>query len=790
MQRVLEIDLARLAAVPGSAPRARPWADPDPAVERVGSAGGSALAVALVWRAVADAAIPAVARATDSGAEPAARVAPLVFACGPAVRAGLPTAARASVASLSPLTGGYTEGLVGGDLVRRLARTCDALVLRGRAPENSVLVLDADGAARLDDGSALALLPVRATLRALRERHGDAALVAIGPAGERGLPFASLASGGEPPSFVGRGGLGAVFGALGLKAFVVRGAPVPPAPDALVAPLRALLARSPRLRARSEGGSLEIAAARAAEGDRDAPRWEHAERGARTERKGCSGCPTPCGVVFERVAPGAEPEERPQGAHYGALAPFGPALGLARVEDGLALLARCDELGLDAKEAGAVLALLDRARELGRAPGPRAAGDVAALGRELDRLVARDTEPSARPASDPELSALLARGAAAVARAFGLEDEAPIARGQAVRVEAALESRLGVLASARGGDPMRTLAFLAGDTPSAAVLERLFGPWRRTGDAARDAGLAVWWSENLANALDTSGFCAFSAAGLLADGVATLDELARAVLPGLEARSGPASMARNEPASMALNAPASMALNAPGRELLALGASVALLQHALSAGLAPADDRTPAGEHAPTGEHAPMDGRAPTDEPATADRSTLAAGSAPPAFAAEPAFRARWARKLALPGGAWSAYVARRGLDPRGRVEPAAWAALGTHALLERGSEDSDTPHDRAAEPAGVPATGRLSVRAQGPLGRLLAGRARFETELPATAGRVLAALAAAAPRAAPFLVADGRPVAIVVRGGRRLREDELVRDGDELDLVVVLSGG
>jgi hypothetical protein len=43
----------------------------------------------------------------------------------------------------------------------------------------------------------------------------------------------------------------------------------------------------------------------------------------------------------------------------------------------------------------------------------------------------------------------------------------------------------------------------------------------------------VWWHENLMAGIDASGFCAFSAAGLLTDGVCGLDELARALsLPG------------------------------------------------------------------------------------------------------------------------------------------------------------------------------------------------------------------------------------------------------------------
>jgi hypothetical protein len=53
----------------------------------------------------------------------------------------------------------------------------------------------------------------------------------------------------------------------------------------------------------------------------------------------------------------------------------------------------------------------------------------------------------------------------------------------------------------------------------------------------------VWWHENLAAAIDTSGFCAFSAGALIADGIADLDMLAGAI--------GPPSLATGERAGAA-----------------------------------------------------------------------------------------------------------------------------------------------------------------------------------------------------------------------------------------------
>src|SRR6185503_10253795 len=113
--RVLHVDLAALERGeperPASAAPAAPWST-------LASWGGSALGLACLH---------AAARRDPRAA------APFVIAVGEAVRAGLPTAARAAVLSRAPLSGLYAEGHVGGELGARLARVADALVIEGRA---------------------------------------------------------------------------------------------------------------------------------------------------------------------------------------------------------------------------------------------------------------------------------------------------------------------------------------------------------------------------------------------------------------------------------------------------------------------------------------------------------------------------------------------------------------------------------------------------------------------------------------------------------------------------------
>jgi aldehyde:ferredoxin oxidoreductase len=529
--RLLEVDLDRWGGAVEPAPGAvqrRPWASNDPLLAALGACRGSALAAARLLAAPAD--------------DP-----PFVVSVGEAVARGLPTAARATVSARAPLTGRLAEGQVGSDLARRLAVIADALVVRGRAPGvGNALVIEADGSARLLGLPELAGADPDATEALLADRLGSCAVLRVGPAGERGVLFANLAAGARPASFVGRGGLGAALARHGLKALCVRAeAPNEVAHREL---LRAL-GDSPRLAARGAGGTLELAAALAARGDLRGPGYgapaeaavlagfeRAAEGGA---RHGCRGCPTPCGWTFERPGGGA------QGGRFSALYALGANLGLARLEDAQALLAACNRAGVDAKEVGAGLALLARAGEL-------AFGDRAGFEACLDEL-ARGAGRGAR----------LARGAAALARELGLP--APSAGGEASRPTNDLAALLGQCVGARGAEPLRTFPFLVGDGAPRARVAALVAPLplpERAEDARAPAGKGrlVWWHENLIAALDASGFCAFSAAGLLADGVLDLERLAQLVAPaGLDAfGSGPRAEA-----------------------FLALGATLVLAVHAL-----------------------------------------------------------------------------------------------------------------------------------------------------------------------------------------------------------------
>lgn len=143
---------------------------------------------------------------------------PLIFAVGPLCGTPAPTAARLTVVSRSPLTGTIYDCSAGGRFAWRLkASGVDALMITGASAIPVAIAVTPSGA-EIVDVPQLRGKTVHETVSAL---SGRGSVAAIGPAGENGVLFANIMM-GEGNS-VGRGGLGAVMGAKGLKAVTVNG---------------------------------------------------------------------------------------------------------------------------------------------------------------------------------------------------------------------------------------------------------------------------------------------------------------------------------------------------------------------------------------------------------------------------------------------------------------------------------------------------------------------------------------------------------------------------------------
>lgn len=680
-RRVLVVDLGP-AGVAGAEAwlggvRAALAAAPD--LQASAGRSGPALAMALyaaAHRSAGGGAAPPVGAPDPSGGAIAAPS--FVASVGDAVRRGVPTAARATVSARAPLRPGITEAQVGGPFGRGLAAHADSLVLLGRAEEPRVVRVLAGGTVELGAASADLLgLGAAGRAQALRRGSASAHTVATGPGAQAGLPFANLASydGADPgaaPSVVGRGGLGAALASAGVVALTVEEAPsttgaAPGAGDP-GGDLEAALVRSPRLLTRAAGGTLELAASRATDLEVEGARRKH----------GCAGCPTPCGWTFEVDRGGAK-----VGGRFSALQ------GFAGHGDPLDLLERCNDLGIDARAVAALM---------GRHPG---VGPDAFFAGLLD------------PASEAHAAAM---------------DPGPLSAAGATFARGDLAAEVGQALAVRGPEPLRSLSILGLD---GARAEQMVAPLPWSGDRERDAGTLAFWHECVAAAVDVSGFCSFSAAGLLADGIMGLSELAEAL--GLEAADG---------------VPAAAGFLRAGADHLAL------------------------------------------------HRELLGGELGVPVELA--------ARHPA----AVEAYLAARDADLGGTVPP-----------VRRGGELAPGGLPSTVGDAGDPAAGGspLTVLARGPLGSRLAGHpglrrsgpetasslegVRIEVPVPSegwTGPELLAALAAACPSAAPWLLDPaGRPLPAVLEvetpagaaGGGDI-EGRRHRPGAVVELVLAIPGG
>lgn len=149
----------------------------------------------------------------------------IVFAVGPITDTPLPSTSRGYVATKSPLTNLFFDSTFGGRFAITQKRTgFEAIVISGKASQPTYLLIDEEGA-KFKPASTLWGKLTKETWSAIQAAEGeDADVVAIGPAGEKLVRFASLTHywrGRE--GVAGRGGIGAVLGSKNLKAVVVKG---------------------------------------------------------------------------------------------------------------------------------------------------------------------------------------------------------------------------------------------------------------------------------------------------------------------------------------------------------------------------------------------------------------------------------------------------------------------------------------------------------------------------------------------------------------------------------------
>lgn len=151
----------------------------------------------------------------------------LVIAPGVFTGTGVPCAGRLSVGGKSPLTGTIKESNAGGMAALALsALGIKGIVVEGEPPKGKLyrLTINKEGT-RLEGADDLAGLGNYDTVARQFEQFGAGeACISIGQAGEMRAAAASIAvtdPEGRPTRHCGRGGMGAVMGAKGLKVIVV-----------------------------------------------------------------------------------------------------------------------------------------------------------------------------------------------------------------------------------------------------------------------------------------------------------------------------------------------------------------------------------------------------------------------------------------------------------------------------------------------------------------------------------------------------------------------------------------
>jgi len=405
-------------------------------------------------------------RLTQAGVDPLGPEAALAFVFSPLVGTPLTTSAKFAVVAKSPLTGLLTDALASSQfaIAGKLTGN-DAVVVRGRADELSVLLVDADGV-RLEPAPDLAGLSAAEAEAAAKQRFGRGwRTAAIGPAGERGVRYATISHDGR---HAGRGGLGAVLGAKNLKAVLVKSGTKVAVhdPAAVLAAARDLRARSfgPATAKYRELGTLanllafnavstlptrNFTSATFAEAPKLAAEQLHELRGV--ARNSCASCSIGCEHIYSRKGGGTQRME------YENVFALGPLCGVSDPDDVFAASARCDELGLDTISAGDTIAWAMECAERGLIDAPWLRfGDGAALLRALDEI----------GRNQDGLGALLAQGSRRAAEVVGQGsiDFAPQVKGLEMpgyEPRTLQSMALGLAVNARGADHNRSGAYEA-----------------------------------------------------------------------------------------------------------------------------------------------------------------------------------------------------------------------------------------------------------------------------------------------------------------------------------------
>ena len=443
----------------------------------------------------------------------------LIFAPGLLTGTPLVNTSRISIGAKSPLTGGIKESNAGGTVGAALGHLgITAIVIEGQAPEGELyfLTIDEKGNASLIPAQEYTGMRTYKLVEKILETYGKkTSVLCIGPAGEYRLSVASIQSSdvdGRPCRAAGRGGLGAVMGAKGLKALIVdqrgKSADAIADPEAFKETLKAVVKAikedhmsgdvMPKLGTAALVAPVNVMGAfpsyNATKGTLDG--WEKISgeamaeliqaRGGKTTHMGCDQCMIHCPNEFVdkdgKFVTGS--------LEYETIWATGGMTGVTDLDTIARLDHLCDDIGVDTMSTGVAVAVAMDA-------GYKAFGDGQAV-MEMIEEIGRGTE----------FGRLLGSGPAAVGKHFN-HARVPVVKGQSIAAydpRAMLGHGVTFATSPMGAD--HTAGNLVG-----AYLTKMLDPLKVEGQVETSRFLQIAMA-----AFDCMGQCFMASVALLSPG--------------------------------------------------------------------------------------------------------------------------------------------------------------------------------------------------------------------------------------------------------------------------------
>lgn len=464
----------------------------------------------------------------------------LVIAPGIVSGTAAPTAGRTSFGGKSPLTGTIKESNAGGLSSQHIAHLgIKAIIVEGQPREPGqywLLKLSKDGAEFLP-ATDLAGKGMYEVCRILWERHGKGvAIIGIGPAGEYRMAGAGICVNDMENTagrYAGRGGMGAVMGAKGLKAIVIadKGGPGVAIADhnRFRAAIKKLTEASLKHDVTKQGGALNTYGTNVLSNILNEAggfptrnfrtgRFELTSQisgeaaHAIIEKRGGVGkaghpCHPGCIIQCSDIYPRPDGTFHTSAMEYESVWALGANCGIGNLDDIADMIWACNDVGLDTIEMGGAIAVAMEG-------GLLRFGDADGAKRLLNEEIRHGTP----------LGRIIGNGTAVTGRAFGVA-RVPVVKGQSMP---AYEPRV-----VKGiGVTYATSTMGADHTAGYTIAPEILGVGGKADPFKPEKGELSRAFQASTAFIDTTGYCLFDAFAVLdiPEGLEGMVESAAAVL--------------------------------------------------------------------------------------------------------------------------------------------------------------------------------------------------------------------------------------------------------------------